>query len=182
MTNSSQALNIVSILKDNGYKIKEDGTSITLKKPNSGSLSSFIVFGVIGLVLLGFGTYIGLHFATILCGFFFLGVPLIYDRYRYPNQIIIDSARKLITLKSGFTVTKTYPFDDISSLEVDEAIVTSDVSPFKDGYQDFIYTFKLHIGQGKKKLLNLVFRQKSESHISLVMNYLSEQLAIRKSV
>ncbi len=134
MTASTETTNIISILKDNGYKMKENGTSITLKKPNSGSLASFIIFGIIGLILLGFGTYIGLHFATILCGLVFLGVPLIYDRFRYPSKIIIDTSRKEITLKSGFTVTKTYPFDDISSLEVDEAIVTSDVSPFKDGY------------------------------------------------
>ena len=179
MNSTTHSMNIVSILKENGYKITERDSSTVLKKPSTGSLTTFIIFGIIGLTLLTAGIYIGLHATTILSGLVFLGVPLIYERYKYPNTIIINSETKEMTLKSGYTVTRVYRFNDISALEVDESIVTSDVSPFKDGYQDFIYTFKVQIGRNSHKLMNLVFRKESESSVGAITSYLSERLALQ---
>lgn len=181
MNSSIDTEDIVSVFKENGYKILNAGETIVLKKPNSGSLTTFIIFGLIGLTLLTIGLYIGLHFTTILCGLFFIGVPLIYERYKYPNQIIIDTNNKTVTLKSGYTVTRVYRFNDISSLEVDESIVTSDVSPFKDGYQDFIYSFKLNIGSSKHKFVNLVFRKQNDSSVHMITQYLSDRLSLQSS-
>ncbi len=181
MNSSINSSNVVSILQENGYKIVEKGRTITLKKPNSGSITTFILFGIIGSLLLTIGVYIGLHTATILSGLVFLGVPLIYERYKYPNQIIIDEENQKMTLKSGYTFTKVYRFNDISSLEVDESVVTSDVSPFKDGYQDFIYSFKVHIGKDQHKLMNLVFRKQSETSVGALTTYLSDRLALQKT-
>lgn len=177
--NSAQTLNIVELLQENGYRMTEDNAVISLKKSNSGSIVSVFIFGTIGLILLTFGLYFGLHFTTIISGLFFIGVPLIYDRWRYPNTIEIDRENNSIILKSGLINTRKFKLSDISSLEVDEAVVSSDVSPFKDGYQDFIYTFNLHVGKSKEKLLNLVFREERTLNIGQITDYLSEKLALQ---
>lgn len=167
------------LLSENGYTLEEHPDQLILRKNvKSGKVFS-IVLVAIGITILTFGTYYGLHYATIISGLFFVGVPFIYERWKFPSKITISTANHKLELNGGLTFHKSLRFDDISSLQVDEAVVTSDVSPFKDGYQDFIYTFNLLVGTEKQKFLSIISRTKEEEAIQSMVEFLSLKLRLQ---
>ncbi|REE01210.1 hypothetical protein [Marinoscillum furvescens] len=167
------------LLSDNGYALEERPNQLVLRKSVQSGKTFSIILIVIGILILTFGMYFGLHYATVISGLFFIGVPFIYERWKYPSKITIDQNEDKIELNGGLTFHKSLRFNDISSLQVDEAVVTSDVSPFKDGYQDFIYTFNLLVGKEKQKFLSIISRSKEEESIKSMVEFLSQKLRLQ---
>ena len=177
--NSTHHLTLHDVFKENGYKLTTYKSISVIRKRNSTGSIGFVLSILVGLILLTFGLYIGLHAATVLSGFFFIGFPILFDRWRYPRIIIIDQESAELILRSGFTYTRKFRLSDISGINVDEAILTSDTSPFKDGYQDFIYSFQLMIASHKIKFIKFLFRKDSADEVSGVFEYLNQQLSVR---
>ncbi len=167
------------LLGEHGYLIVNRGEMLTVKKKSP----TFIVMAVLSILAGIFTFYLSLvmilDYRIILLGFLFIGLPFIYERWKYPNQITFDENEKSLTLKSGLAYSQKLRFDDITSLEVDESVVTSDTSPFKDGYQDFIYDFKLIVGRTKLKLINVMFRKASDDEIKQIASFFSEKLQLK---
>lgn len=173
---------LTRLFEENGYKLVEQNGQYTVRKKNSSFMILTTLSIAIGVLLLYMSTHFAMNYKIILAGVLFMGMPFIYERWKYPNRIVIDSSEKCIYLKSGLAFVRVVPFSEISSLEVDESVVNSDVSPFKEGYQDFIYDFRLKVGQTKLKLFNLMYRKANDSEIQEVVRILSEKLQLTKTV
>jgi hypothetical protein len=67
---------------------------------------------------------------------------------------------------------------DIGAVVVDEAVLSSDISPFKEGNQDFIYSLYFEVGKTRKKLLSLSYRIDSSDKAQIVFDYFSSILGL----
>lgn len=170
---------ITLLLDECGYNMTSIDGTLTVKK-KSPSIPFFpiilISLGVI-FVISTAAMSMEIHYAVF--GILLIGFPFVYERWKYPRQIIIDGNRGVLRLKTGMIHEKNYPLSEISSLVVDESIIDSDVSPFKDGYQDFIYNFQLKVGKTKLKLMYLMFRKSNDEEIKEIVDFLSEKLRIK---
>ena len=70
---------------------------------------------------------------------------------------------------------------DIGVVVVDEAVLSSDTSPFKEGNQDFIYSFYFEIGKTRKNLLSLSYRIESSDKAQIVFDYFYSILGLSKA-
>lgn len=172
---------ISQIFKESGYSIADQLHTRIIEKRGSGGIIGFIISLFIGLVLLSYGLFYGLHYTTVISGFFFVGFPFLYDRWKYPRKIIIDHENDSLDLISGVTYRRSYRLSDISGLNVDENVLSSDTSPFKEGYRDFIYSFGLNVANSEIKFIKLLYRKESDSKIEEIFNFLTHQLKITKA-
>ena len=169
---------LTELFSENGYTVVDSGELVTVKKKSPSFLILAVLSILFGVLLLYISYSMSLDYRILLGGFIFIGFPFIYERWKYPNQITVDANEKSLILKSGLAYVQKFRFSDISSLEVDESVVTSDVSPFKDGYQDFIYDFRLIIGRTKLKLINVMFRKASDDEIKILATFFTDKLQI----
>lgn len=178
---TAQTFKLSDVFQENGYLMTNGPFICVIKKKSYSGVVGFFLSVLIGVILVTVGLRIGLHFTTVLSGLFFIGFPILYDRWRYPNKIIIDHEHNELKLICGFTYTQTFRISDITGLNVDEAILSSDTSPFKDGYQDFIYSFGLNIANTKVRFVKFLFRKQSETTVAEIFKYLSNQLQLQKT-
>lgn len=170
---------IAEFFKENNYCFKEDNSSIEITKNQFGRILRFIIFNFIGVILLIGAVLNDFNLSMILAGFMFGGIGLLLDRKGYPFQIRFDKSAETVALKHGLTYQRSMTFSEISSLLVDESVLHGDTSPFKEGYQDFNYSFFLQTPKQKIKLIRFSFRKESSAQIQPLFEHLSLALKLK---
>lgn len=168
---------IEDTFKENGYKLILDNNSISITRKSP--VLVVILYFVVVLITISFlfiGGYKVLIFFVLL-----LGIPLIYRKWTLPKRIVISKANNTLSAVKNPLTTQAIPFGEISNFKVDEKVINSDVSPFKDGYQDFIYVFSIDTAPGKGlELFSLQFRQPMDQLIADIFEYFNLQLGMLK--
>lgn len=170
---------ITLLLQECGYNYSDRNGILTVRR-NSHNIPFFpIIMILMGSLVLALAAFAIMDLKMAVFGLLIIGFPFVYERWKYPSQIIIDGNRGLLRLKSGMIHEKNYPISKVSSLVVDESIINSDVSPFKEGYQDFTYNFELKVGETKQKLMYLIFRKASDKEIKEIVDFFSDKLNLK---
>ncbi|MFT4834580.1 MAG: hypothetical protein ACI83W_000024 [Marinoscillum sp.] len=167
------------LLKENGYLVSQKGGFTHIRRAGSSKKLMFVLSSALGLSLILFTILGDLSDEYGYVGILILVLPLITQRWKAPHEMIIEPEVRL-TLLSGVSFKRIIKLANISSLEVDENILTSDVSPFKDGYRDFIYNFNLITNGKSRTILSLTFRKESAEEVKSVFEFLSSLLSLDK--
>lgn len=122
------------IFEENGYKLKVERGSYEIIKRNSDfTILLFVILLFVSPIFIFIANYKALLFVILL-----LCAPFVYTKWRMPKNVKWLPDAKL------FQISDTrIPFDKIQEMNYTEEVRTSDVNAFKEGYQDFIYTFQL---------------------------------------
>lgn len=167
------------LLKENGYLVSQKGGFTKIRKAGSSKKLMFVISSALGLSLILFTILGDLSDEFGYVGILILVLPLITQRWKAPHEMIVEPEVR-VTLLSGVSFKRIIKITNISSLEVDENILTSDVSPFKDGYQDFKYNFKIIVDGKGQTILSLIFRKESAEEVKGVFEFLSSLLSLDK--
>lgn len=169
---------IEDTFKENGYKLVLNDHSISITRKSS--LLGVVLYSLVMLITIPFlfiGGYKVLIFFILL-----LGIPLIYRKWMLPKKIIISKVNNTLSAVKNPLQTQAIPFKEISNFKVDEKVINSDVSPFKEGYQDFVYVFSVDTNPKKGlELFSLQFRQPMDELIADIFTYFNHQLKIAKN-
>ncbi|MFY0606722.1 MAG: hypothetical protein JXR10_08405 [Cyclobacteriaceae bacterium] len=171
---------IQSILDVNDIKIHEGKGFLSLKKKGSSRVKMYFVSLVAGIALIFFALVSPIGESFVFVGLLIIVLPLLTQRWKDPHEILIEE-RSSLTLNSGITISRKILLADVLSLEVDEAVINSDASPFKSGYQDFIYSFNLITSQKTRTLFSLTFRNQNTADVEMVFKFLSAKLGLAKA-
>ncbi len=171
---------IKSILTENDFKLQAGAGFWSLEKSGTSKIKTYFISVVVGIALMIFAALSTLGESFLVVGLIIIIFPLISQRWKDPHKIIVEQGNS-ITMSSGITIARKVNLEDVLSLEVDESVLNSDVSPFKDGYQDFIYAFKLNTTDKSRYLFSLSFRKESASEVQEVFKYLSNILDLQKA-
>lgn len=168
--------NIKSVLREGGYEINFNGSGYQISKIQGKSWVGTIFSFAVGFAVL----FLAIQLVNIwlaLFGVVLFGWPLIKRSWSYPDKVFINSVQGVLTIK-GILLDGNYSLSELSSIEVDERIVSSDVSPFKEGYRDFFYNFFLYHESGKLRFLQLAFRSEQSQQLGDLVIWLSHTLQI----
>ena len=151
--------------EENGYKVSLNDDEIVIRKRHSSmAIILYVLLCVFALPLI-FADIRMTLFLVLLVGF-----PFIYRRWMMPRKVIISKLDHMITV--GRNEGTEIAFDNIKGIEVDEDILSSDVSPFKEGNQDFVYVFKIKTLEDKViRLFDLEFRKPMHELIKTIFDY-----------
>ncbi len=177
MNKSNNIRSIKTTFEDNGYGLYVNDQEVRISKKHSFfAILFYAITFLITIPLLLSGEYQVLLLLILLIGF-----PLIYRRWMYPRKVVISNGNEAIYVNKNSKNYPVIPFKKIKNLEVDEKVISSDVSPFKEGYQDFVYNFKINTVEGKvHHLFDLEFRKPSDDVVKSVFDYLSEKINLTR--
>ncbi|MEP4533444.1 MAG: hypothetical protein ABJ004_10175 [Cyclobacteriaceae bacterium] len=164
------------IVKNNFQIFRKEGILEFKRKSSRLSVLWTAVFGFLVLIM-------AIAFSNILFLLFGIGLtvwPIIKLRQSNPTSIVIDYKQERLKISTGVFNNHEFHIDSVASLEVDEKIFTSDVSPFKDGYRDFHYQFAVMIGGRFFRIMSIQLRQQGDESVKLVFDYLSSALLLTK--
>jgi len=166
------------MLNDNKYVVTYDTGSLTIKMSSE---KQPLNVHLTVLLVLAFLT--GTAPTLILLALLLLLVPILYDRWKFPKMITFNVLEEAIYIKKGLILSNTVAITDIFDLYGEKNELSSDVSAFKEGHQDFIYKIFLSTSSGKvHKLLRLQFREERDGQISQLTRYLKNMKPIKPSI
>ena len=163
------------LLKEQGYTLISGMDRTTITRSITGSLVMILIFTIIGGLTIYISLDVGHSYAHFI-GLVIMILPYTIDKRRFPNLVVFDQKRKEVRLRSGFFFKKTLTFTDIKDVFVDESVLSSDTSPFKEGNKDFIYSFYLTEPSKKHKLLRLQYRRAMEEEVKAFMDFFDKSL------
>lgn len=166
---------INQLLKEQGYTLMGGVNKTTISRSVTGSLIMLLIFTLVG----GFTVYISLsigHSYAHFIGLAIMAIPFTLDKRRFPNLIAIDPERKELRLRSGFFFKKTFSFVDVKDVHVDEQVLHSDTSPFKEGNKDYVYSFYLSDQSKKHKLLRIQYRKAMDEEVKTFIDFFDKAL------
>lgn len=167
------------LIEENGYTIQRArGQEIIEFKTDSKKIS-IVFFAVSGVFIILLSTI----FTSIVLCLFGIGLTIwsfVKQGWSNPTSVIIDNKKELIHINTGIFNRHTFLLESIASLEVDERVLTRDVSPFKEGYQDFHYHLGVIIGKKRFNLMHFEYEEESEDKIRVIVDYLSKVLLLAR--
>ncbi len=158
------------LLKEQGYNLVNGMDKTIISRSITGSLILLIIFTIVG----GLTVYISLdlgHSYAHFIGFGIMVIPYAIDKKRFPNLVSFDPAKKEIRLRSGFFFKKVFSYDQIKDIVVDESVLSSDTSPFKEGNKDYIYSFYLNDQSSQHKLLRIQYRKPMDEEVKVFIEF-----------
>ncbi|MBV6643000.1 MAG: hypothetical protein KI791_19945 [Cyclobacteriaceae bacterium] len=163
------------LLKEQGYTLNSGMDSTIITRSITGSLVMILVFTIIGGLTIYISLDVGHSYAHFI-GFALMLIPYTIDKRRFPNLVVFDRNRKEVRLRSGFFFKKTLTFNEVIDVFVDESVLSSDTSPFKEGNKDYIYSFYLTEPSKKHKLLRLQYRKAMDEEVKAFMDFFDKSL------
>lgn len=155
----------IEYFDENGYRLTENDSLLKIVKKNPGQpiFIYILIFLCVPLIILLTA------YKVFLLLILLLFIPFVYTKWNLPFKIIIDKNRKVTTIGDY-----DFNFDSIKEIKVNEDVRLSDTSPFKEGYEDFVYEFKLFLNTGKvEKTFELWFRESMEEEMDDLAAYLN---------
>ncbi|XOV91351.1 MAG: hypothetical protein ACFHWX_14175 [Bacteroidota bacterium] len=171
---------LTQLLKEQGYTYNRSGDKTLITRSITGSLIMLLMFTIVG----GLTVYVSLDFGhsyAHFIGLAIMAVPFTIDKGRFPNLIMIDAERKEVRLRSGFFFKKAFSFLDIKDLFVDEQVLHSDTSPFKEGNKDYVYSFYLSDQTKKHKFLRIQYRKSMDEEVKAFIDFFDKALNSRST-
>ena len=169
------------LLKEQGYTLMGGMDKTTISRSLTGSLIMLIIFTIIGGLTIYISLEIGHSYAHFI-GLAIMVIPFTLDRTRFPNLIAIDKERMELKLRSGFFFSKTFSFLDVKDIHVDEQVLSSDTSPFKEGNKDYVYSFYLSDQSKKHKLLQVQYRKAMDEEVKTFIDFFDKALNHKRAV
>ena len=166
---------IGTTFKENNYQLKEDSDQLSIsRKRNIGYLIAYLFISVLAIPFAFVSGY-----KVVMLVIWLVAVPIIYRTWMLPRSITITKHDKSLRIFKNIFQQKTLPNSMLKEISVKESVIATDVSPFKEGYQDFVYTFKVNDADGKvHDLFSLKYRKPMEEQVQAIFNGLNKELAI----
>ncbi len=177
----SMVASMNQLLKEQGYTLIGGVNKTTISRSVTGSLIMLLIFTFIGGLTIYVSLKIGHSYAHFI-GLAIMVIPFTLDKKRFPNLIAIDQDRRELKLRSGFFFTRTLDFRDVKDVYVDEQVLDSDTSPFKEGHKDYIYSFYLSDQSKKHKLLRVQYRKAMDEEVKAFIDFFDKTINNKRSV
>lgn len=166
------------LLKEQGYTLIKGGDKTLLTRSITGSLILLLIFNIVGGLIIYISLQMGHSYAHFI-GLGIMMIPFTIDKRRFPNLISFDSVRKELNLRSGFFFKKTFSYNQVKDIVVDEQVLSSDTSPFKEGNKDYVYSFYLSDQTAKHKLMRIQYRKPMDEEVKAFMDFFDKALNAR---
>ena len=113
---------------------------------------------VLGILICTGGLYFNYHFA--LLGIILIGMPLVYDDWKFPKKVDFDYHNNLLKIKQSIFRKFEISYENINDIFLEHEVLRGQVSRFQEGNKDYVYKFFLKSKNGKVyRLISLKTRK-----------------------
>ena len=169
--------NVEKALRDQGYKVKVAEGNLVLRRKGADTAIFICSFLAIPVLMIGYYA----HFTIILFGIGLLLAPWIFRRWQYPPRVIFASQGIQLSYGPFSSQKREIPLEHITELQLERIVKPSDVSPFMEGSDDFIYNYLAVTDEKRFKLLRLLFRVDDQEAVEKIRSFLLKYLKHLKS-
>ncbi|MEO1049290.1 MAG: hypothetical protein AAFX87_01600 [Bacteroidota bacterium] len=173
-------MSAITLLDTAGYRFMSQPRALTISKKVYNSVFLLVLSMLAGAALLIAGPL--LDFRLMLLGISLIGVPFVIGKWHFPNKIEVDRQSQTVKLRFGtlMSYNSDVLFSEIKKINVTKEVKTSDVSAMQEGFEDFVYEFRIETTHNKQlKLLKLVLRKEEEQCIGQILILLNQELKIK---
>ena len=159
---------------ENSYKI-QSGNSMVIQTRGFNSLPVTVAMIALGILVLWLSVVFS--YKLVLLGIPLVVWPFVSDQWRFPKTINFDLSQQSVQLSRFGKVVNRIEFSRIQEIGVDAQILTTDVSPFKEGFREYGYSFYVLDDKGKKwRLFRLRFRDEKDEEMKGIIHFLNNHL------
>ncbi len=162
----------MNIFEVNGYTVKNSVGSIAIFRKQSFSWAYLSV--ITGLIVFSMGIILG--YKILMLAILLVFIPFVYGYFEMPNALEFNlKDETLIINSSGQMSNAVIPFCEIDEIENRQDFIYRDVSPFRDGYQDFINKVGVKLRNGRYiPIIQIQSDQKNDMATKEVIKYISQ--------
>lgn len=108
---------------------------------------------LLGCVTLALGIIINYYF--ILLAILLIGLPFVYDDWRFPKTVDFDYHNELLKIKKSSFRQHEMEYESIDKIFYEKSVLSGQVSRFQEGNKDYVFKFyvKLKVGTNHRLLI-----------------------------
>ncbi len=164
-------------LKELGYTSQISDGTLTIKRKRKYTLIIIGTAFAIPVMWIGLSA----HFTVFLFGLGLLLLPWILRGWRFPITARFVPNEGVELRYSVLGALHKVPFSDITELQLERTVKPSDVSPFMEGSDEYVYNFVLATANTRYMLLRVEYRTDDQEQIEDIRHFLLTYLRHLKS-
>lgn len=173
-------------LSDQGYRVFQSKDYFIVRRKVYTSLGMLFLFGVLGLLSLAIGAFVGIitnkiaSLFMIVLGFILIIVPFFNFLTAAYRSLIIDFNMQSILFRSGYS--RAYRFSELTDVKLEVQTRYADTNSFSDSNKEYQYMITAYFGnQSKEEVFSLTFRESdNEKFMFDLKDYFETLLKVRK--